>query len=113
MFPKGLLWQAKCQKLGVQGSRLPQCPWAYLAREGAYCTVGTQGWKQSYGGQDLYRPQLATQQSSLLSGGLSGSFSLINESLVLKGLAVGGFFVSSGCWGLRTVGKAVGILDYF
>lgn len=33
-----------------------------------------------------------SKQSSLLSGGLSGSFSLINESLVLKGLAVGGFF---------------------
>lgn len=38
---------------------------------------------------------------------------MINECLVLKGLAIGSFLVSSGGWGLRTVGKAVGILDYF
>lgn len=77
-------------------------------------TVGTQGWKLSCG-TGLVRPAAGSPavQSALLSGGVSGSFSLINECLVLKGLAIGSFLVSSGGWGLRTVGKAVGILDYF
>lgn len=82
---EGLLLQAMCQKLGVQrGVRLPQCPcvltWLCIPGmvEGTL-SVFMDG--SCLVLQDLHGLLLAAQQSSLLSGSLSGSFFLINECL--------------------------------
>ena len=109
MFTEGLLWQAMSWKLGVQrGVRLSQCPHGLLQIRIPGMQVGKQGWEQSCGA-GFVRPAArspAVQPAQGLSLWLVGAF-------VLTGCAVGCFLISSGCWSPRTVGKAVGILDYF
>ena len=115
MFTEGLLWQAMYWKLGVQrGVRLSQCPHVLLQICVPGRQVGNQGWEQSCGAGFSWpaarSPAVQPAQGLLASQGVAlwlvGAF-------VLKGCAVGCFLVSSGCWSPRTVGKAVGILDYF
>ena len=91
-----------------RGVRLSQCPHGLLQICIPGMQVEKQGWEQSCGA-GFVRPAArspAVQPAQGLSLRLVGAF-------VLKGCAVGCFLVSSGCWSPRTVGKAVGILDYF
>ena len=85
MFIEGLLWQAMRWNLGMQrGMRLSHCPhvptWLCVpGMEVGTLQAFTDG--SSPVVQDLYDLLLTAQQSSLLKGGLSGRFSLINECL--------------------------------